>query len=276
MSVRMMALSLVLTVAATGSAEAAPQSREEAVRQAAVRGALGGAVAGNRCFTARPDDTTAIQTRFDLLPASRLEVGAVDARPGFPLKVGAYLYEGRGVIVWGDDPRFVDLTIDPRTSQPSLPDGRKLVVSNLVWSEAGGDCRLALTTPATEANRGTREAATAGAAPVLEGYRVGATWPSYRQGFIGVMHPDIPGENGADETVIVTFQAGTDHATQVQARLPIAIQGLTMTPDLHRPRTHLRLTGVQQDGSLIELVLVRDDSPPSAPSASEVASPSEP
>ncbi len=208
----------------------------------------------NYCQASKPDDATAIVVEANPVPIDTLASEATAQREGDRVWIGPFRYDGRAMSLTSADPRFKTLAIDPAIAQPRLPTGERVVVSNLLWAREGGTCRLALTTDAVQPHRGSNRATQVGAAMSLAGHRAIASWPighGANARFLGLMKPD----GSDDATVLVTFGPGAESATHVVARLPLAFQGVAIIPPLHGGDSSLRLTGMQPDGRLVDLLL---------------------
>ncbi len=102
-------------------------------------------------------------------------------------------------------------------------------------------------------------AKTTGAFPVLEGFRVGATWPVLADGgmfFIGLMHPG----GSVGETLLVAFAGRPGpSAAHVVARLPMDFERVTAAPGLHADgATYIALEGRIRGGPLNRVILELD------------------
>ncbi|MFN3931770.1 MAG: hypothetical protein ACK4JY_08490 [Brevundimonas sp.] len=244
---------LAAILALAGNAACAQHGADRAAaeaRQAAIRAGLNTSVA-SFCFQAPETDETAMTVQVEDLPASSLLPGAGAATAAQPVNVGSYLYRGDGVRITSDDPRFAGLIIDPVLFVPRLPNGDRLVTWNLAHATGGGTCRLALTPPAPPQRQRSLRAAEVGARAHLAGYRAGASWPFGRDRFIGLMHPEGEG----DRTLIVTFVAGPDHETRVEAETPLAFQGIRANAPIHGGPWSLLVMGRQADGSIVQATL---------------------
>lgn len=230
---------------------------QESVGQKAAREAIVSAMdtsVSRLCFKASETDETAMTVQVEDLPATALLHGASAATPARPVPVGSYSYQGKGVRITSGDPRFAELLVDPVLAVPRFPSGDRLVTWNLVRATGGGQCRLALTPAAPPARHRSQLADEVGAQAHLTGYRAGASWPFGTDRFVGLMHPE--GQN--NRTLIVTFTAGPDHETRVEAEVPLAIQSIQTNPPIHGGPWSLLLIGRQADGSIVQAVLQAD------------------
>ncbi|MGV3578137.1 hypothetical protein [Brevundimonas sp.] len=221
--------------------------------EAALRGAMDTSVA-DLCVDAPEGDAEAMTVDVQLLPASALSPGAGAATTASPLQLGPYAYHGKGVRITSIDPRFAELRVDPDGSGPRLPKGDRLVIWNLVQATWAGTCRLALTLPGPPVWSQSRFADQVGARPVVQGYRAGVSQPFGQGRLIGLMHP----ETGEDRTLLISFSAGVDHRTRVEADLPLALQSVRTLAPIHGGPWTLLLIGRQSDGALVQLHLQAD------------------
>lgn len=238
-----------VVLALAGTDAWAQDDAMQAAREAVVR-AMDMSVS-SFCFQAPETDQTAITVQVEHLPANALMSEAGAATPAQPVRIGSYAYEGKGVRITSDDPRFADLRIDPVLAVPRLSSGERLVTWNLVGATGGGQCRLALTPDAPPARHRSQLANEVGAQARLTGYRAGASWPFGTERFVGLMHP----EGRGNRTLIVTFASGPDHKTRVEADVPLAIQSIQTSPPIHGGPWSLLLIGLQADGSVVQAVL---------------------
>lgn len=245
------AASLALLASAASAQEGADplkSAAEAAIRRGSVF------TLANACFAAAGNDESAVTLDVEILPASRLVGGRAVATRANPVTLGSVAFKGQGIVITSSDPRFDDLIVDPIGSTPRLPDGRRLVMWNLVHAETGGQCRLPLHDRGTQ-GWPSQSAANADAHPQIPGYVEVASWPFGYNSFVGLMRSGA----AEDRTLIVTFAAGPQHNTRILAEVPLALQSIMVQPPMHGgPSWTLAVIGRQGDGSIVEALLDTD------------------
>jgi hypothetical protein len=205
------------------------------------------------------DSPVAITTR----PLSGEELGGTLMDPvrnfdPVTYMVGRLRYLGSGIAIRSADPRFRDIVVDQafglhhRCGNPVTgPSG---------WNahHAKRDGQVIRFEPMRSLPVAAPGASEQGGTPVLQGHRIGATWPimvDHRRIFIGLMHP----VDGQARTLLVAFPERVGPAPAlVLARLPLSLQTVHALPDLHYPRTFIDLHGRAPDGTLLDLILEAD------------------
>lgn len=249
-------ISLTVLFALAGNSAWGQDRATQAAREAIIR-AMDTSVS-SFCFKAPEADQTAMTVKVEDLPATDLLHEADAATSAQPVRIGSYTYEGRGVRITSEDPRFLELLVDPVLAVPRFPNGDRLVTWNLVRATGGGQCRLALTPPSATPGRQLSQLANeVGAQPHLAGYSAGATFPFGRDRFIGVMHP----QSQAHRTLIVTFSARPEHGTRVEAEVPLVLHSILANPPIHGGNWSLLVIGRQADGSIVQAILSAEPPP---------------
>jgi hypothetical protein len=171
---------------------------------------------------------------------------------------------GFGLEITSNDPRFSDIRVSPHYGVYHRCGRRVEVRTNRSGPKAEYAAQIAVSEQFGMAAVGSGgfAAAKAGAIPVVEGYKVVASWPVFGPGprtYLGLMRP----VTGQPTTLLVRFANPEAKApTRILTNLPMVFDRISTLPDLHRNEYHVSLEGRHLNGPYRQLGLTFQDETP--------------